>query len=82
MAFLPVVRIEFPPIGHESGLAVVEEGAQVDTVVPIRGEVLDLAVWEDGLEGRLSRKSINAWLLKRKSVPFKCININGHASIS
>ena len=44
MSHLPISRVELVPVGHHAGLAVVDEGAQVDAVVPVVGEVPDLAV--------------------------------------
>ena len=46
----PISRIKLVPIGHHAGLAVVEEGAQVDAIVPVVGEVLDLAVGQHRLQ--------------------------------
>ena len=50
---LPISRIELVPVGHHARLAVVEEGAQVDAVVPVVGEVPDLAVGQHRLKKRM-----------------------------
>ena len=51
---LPAVAGVHPlPVGHQAGPAVVQESRQVDAVVPVRGEVFDVAVWEDGLDRRV-----------------------------
>ena len=42
--------VELPPVWHETRFAVVKECTQVDSVVPIVGEVLDLAVGKNGLK--------------------------------
>lgn len=47
---LPIVGVEFPPVRHEPRPAVVDEGAQEDSVVPVVCEVLELAVGQDGLQ--------------------------------
>lgn len=48
----PVVGVEAPPVGHEPGLAVVEERTEEDAVVPVLREVLELAVGQHGLQPR------------------------------
>ena len=47
---LPVVGIEISPVGHQPWLAVVDEGGEEDSVVPVVGEVFELAVGQDGLQ--------------------------------
>ena len=46
----PVAGTEPLPVGHEAGPAVVQQGGQVDPVVPVGGEVLDVAVRQYGLQ--------------------------------
>jgi hypothetical protein len=41
---LPIVRIERFPIRHQSWLAIVEQSIQVDSVIPITGEVFDFQI--------------------------------------
>ena len=45
-----VFRIQAPPMRHQPWGAVVQEGAQVETIVPVCGEVLDLAIWQHCFE--------------------------------
>ena len=40
-----IVRAESLPIRKETRPTVVQQGGEVDPVVPVGGEVLDLAVW-------------------------------------
>ena len=50
---LPISGVELVPVGHHARLAVVEERAQVDPVVPVVGEVPDLAVGQHSLRTRV-----------------------------
>ena len=47
---VPVIGIHPLPVRHQPRLAVVDESAEEDAVVPVLGEVFQLAVGEDGLE--------------------------------
>ena len=55
---IPISGVEFVPVGHETGLAVVDQSAQVDSVVPVAGKVLDLAIWQHRLEGKIIMRSM------------------------
>ena len=48
--YSPIIWIHVLPVWHEAGRAVIQEGAEVNSIVPVGGEVLDFAVRQDGLQ--------------------------------
>ena len=41
----PVSRVEVSPVGHQPRLAIIDQGRQIDAIVPVRCEILDVAIF-------------------------------------
>ena len=47
---LPIVWIKIFPICHQPRVTVVQQGTEVNTIIPISCKVFDPTVWQNGLK--------------------------------
>lgn len=48
--FLPVCSVKLSPVWEQTGFAIIQQSTEINARIPVCGEIVDPAFWQNGLK--------------------------------